>query len=189
MIQSSGPASLSLEEEVWRDPHARAAMKKLLALPGSDESQLWQQLHGLRTSRLISLHRWRDKSNMDRRQARAFAARLWQDARDLDGFFTDKYLWYLNAQNRKFLWLKPAVRLLRMCSRLILVLHDQTDDRGPDPEEDFARRSLTEYVEQACGSPHDAEIAELIRVGLNRHDLTAEDQRKYRTRRNKTGSN
>jgi hypothetical protein len=74
-------------------------------------------------------------------------------------------MWFLTAQNQKFPWLNSlSVDLLRMSGFITCIL-GLSDDRGADNTE-FTRRELTDYVLGATGKPHDAQVADLIRVTL-----------------------
>ena len=176
---------LSLDERIRRDPGAKKSLEKLLADPRIKESELWRCLHLIETCKLISLWRWRDKSGLDRRQARKLRDRLLRDAKALESFLTSKYKWYLMAENQGFLWLKTLPRQLVKSAAFIDWLLRATDERGPNPDEDFTRKWLADYVQSATGRPHDKEVANLARIALNNPNITAEDQRKFRTRRDK----
>lgn len=189
-MPSSGrePELQTLEERIQADAGAREALCTLRASEGVDEHELWRCLEGLESSTVFCLAKWGARSPMTKRDARKLARRLKDDAAAIRGFFTDDFYWLLTVQLREYGWLKLVQKHLCMTARLIEEQLQGSDDRGAGLAM-AARERLTNYVREATGKPHDREVADLIRVVLNREAYSAEEQRKFRTRPRKSGHN
>jgi hypothetical protein len=174
----------SLEQRIRGDAWAREALEILLKR-GAEQDELWSCLHALESSRLLGFSSWKQRSTLTKRQAKKLAGRLNTDADEIRAFFAPDLYWYLTVE-QQFRWIELLQRYLKRMAHLIDELARSSDDRGADDARP-AKTRLTEYVRKATGKPHDKEVADLIRVTLRLDGYTAEEQRKFRTRRTKTG--
>jgi hypothetical protein len=174
----------SLEQRIRDDAWAQKALDTLVAR-GAEKDELWSCLQALETTQLLGFSSWKQRSTLTKRQAKKLAGRLNTDADEIRAFFAPDLYWYLTDE-QQFGWIELLQRYLKRMADLIDELARSSDDRGADDARP-AKTRLTEYVRKSTGKPHDKEVADLIRVTLCLGAYTAEEQRKFRTRRTKTG--